>query len=58
MRDFEGLDIINSTIDDLKDVAVSVTSGQIGFKVELDEVYPKLSFVIANEDIFLQIQNQ
>ena len=52
MRDFEGLDIINSTIDDLKDVAVSVTSGQIGFKVELDEVYPKLSFVIANEDIF------
>lgn len=58
MRDFEGLDIINSTIDDLKDVAISVISGQIGFKVELDEVYPKLSFVIANEDIFLQIQNQ
>ena len=52
MGDFEGLDIINSTIDDLKDVAVSVTSGQIGFKVELDEVYPKLSFVIGNEDIF------
>ncbi|WP_455682851.1 glycoside hydrolase domain-containing protein [Thomasclavelia sp.] len=52
LGDFEGLDIINSTLDDLKDVAVSITSGQIGFKVELDEVYPKLSFVIGTEDIF------
>ncbi len=52
LGNFEGLDIINTTLDNLKDVAVSITSGQIGFKVELDEVFPKLSFIIGTEDIF------
>ena len=50
--DFENIDIINSTINDLKDVAVSVTSGQIGVKVNLNGTYPKLTFVITSDDIF------
>lgn len=50
--DFEGIDIINSTIGDLKDIAVSVTSGQIGVKVDLNGTYPKLTFVITSDDIF------
>lgn len=52
IKDFENIDIINSTINDLKDVAKSVTSGQIGVKVNLNGTYPKLTFVITTEDIF------
>lgn len=53
IKDFKNIDIINSTINDLKDVAKSVTSGQIGVKVNLNGTYPKLTFVITTEDIFL-----
>lgn len=52
IKDFENIDIINSTINDLKDVAKSVTSGQIGVKVNLNGTYPKLTFVITTKDIF------
>ena len=52
IKDFKNIDIINSTINDLKDVAKSVTSGQIGVKVNLNGTYPKLTFVITTEDIF------
>lgn len=52
IKDFENIDIINSTINDLKDVAKSVTSGQIGVKVNLNGTYPKLTFVITTDDIF------
>lgn len=50
--DFEGIDMINSTIDDLKEVAVSITSGKIGIKTDLISSFPKLTFVITSEDIF------
>lgn len=50
--DFEGIDIIDSTIDDLKEVAASVTAGQIGIKVNLNGINPKLTFVITADDIF------
>lgn len=46
IKDFKNIDIINSTINDLKDVAKSVTSGQIGVKVNLNGTYPKLTFVL------------
>lgn len=49
---FENIEIVNSTIKNLKDVAVSVTSGQIGVKVDLNSVNPKLTFVITSDDIF------
>lgn len=52
IKDFKNIDIINSTINDLKDVAKSVTSGQIGVKVNLNGTYPKLTFVITTKDIF------
>lgn len=52
IKDFKNIDIINSTINDLKDVAKSVTSGQIGVKVNLNGTYPKLTFVITTDDIF------
>lgn len=52
LGDFEGIDIINSTIDDLKEVAVSVTSGKIGVKTDLNSAFPKLTFIITSEDIF------
>ena len=51
LGDFEGIDIINSTIDDLKEVAVSITSGKIGVKVDLTSAFPKLTFIITSEDI-------
>lgn len=41
LGDFEGIDTINSTIDDLKEVAVSITSGKIGVKVDLTSAFPK-----------------
>ena len=46
IKDFKNIDLINSTINDLKDVAKSVTSGQIGVKVNLNGTYPKLTFVL------------
>lgn len=52
IKDFKNIDLINSTINDLKDVAKSVTSGQIGVKVNLNGTYPKLTFVITTKDIF------
>lgn len=52
IKDFKNIDIINSTINDLKDVAKSVTSGQIGVKVNLNGTYPKLTFIITTKDIF------
>ena len=51
LGDFEGIDIINSTIDDLKEIAVSITLGKIGVKVNLTSAFPKLTFIITSKDI-------
>lgn len=48
----EALDVINGTISDLKEVAVSVTTGKIGFKFEASDGYPKLTFIVTSSDIF------
>lgn len=56
LGDFEGIDIINSTIDDLKEVAVSIKSGKIGIKTDLTSAFPKLTFIITSEDIFPDLE--
>ena len=55
IKDFKNIDIINSTINDLKDVAKSVTSGQIGVKVNLNGTYPKLTFVLNTHNLQVTI---
>lgn len=47
---FENIEIVNSTIKNLKDLAVSVTLGQVEVKVELNGVNTKLTFVIILDD--------
>lgn len=48
----EAMDIISSTITDLKSVAISITAGKIGFKVEQEGGCPKLTFIVTSDDIF------
>lgn len=48
----EIINVISDTIDDLKEIAVSVTAGKIGFKFGVDEGYPKLTFIVTSDDIF------
>lgn len=45
-------DAIAATTSNLKNVAISVTTGEIGFKVENKEGYPKISLIVTTENIF------
>lgn len=47
---FENIEIVNSTIKNLKDLAVSVILGQVEVKMELNGVNIKLTFVIILDD--------
>ena len=47
----EAMDIISSTVANLKIVATSITVGNIGFKVEQEGGCPKLTFIVTSEDI-------
>ena len=47
----EAMDIISSTVANLKIVATSITVGNIGFKVEQEGECPKLTFIVTSEDI-------
>lgn len=47
----EAMDIISSTVANLKIVATSITAGNIGFKVEQEGGCPKLTFIVTSEDI-------
>ncbi|WP_303195920.1 hypothetical protein [Thomasclavelia spiroformis] len=48
----EAMDIISSTVTDLKSVATSITAGNIGFKIEQEGGCPKLTFIVTSDDIF------
>ncbi len=51
--DIDGVkDVIDGTISNLKEIAVSITTGKIGFKLELDGTYPKFTLIFTSEDIF------
>ena len=50
--EFDGKNIITEKLADLKDVAISITNGNIGYSYDLLAVNPTFSFIVTTNDIF------
>ena len=51
-ENLDGMDLINSQIEALKNVAVSITSGNIGYSFNFSGVNPVFSIIVTTDDIF------
>lgn len=50
--DFSGKDLINYKLEDLKNVAISVTDGNIGYSYDFTGINPVFSLIITSNDLF------